>query len=110
MAADGFKGASTDASKGAFQTLDVTRFRQAMAKLHEVVGCGRGRVEITRRGCDDACVLISKCELEALEQALEILSNSADYKAMCDNISQLVAACANCDDQGEQKSAGPAVS
>ena len=96
--------------QGAFQTLDVTRFRQAMAKLHEVVGCGKGRIEITRRGCDDVCVLISKCELEALEQALEILSQSAEYKAMCENISQLVAACAGCEEpaQGNQGNAGPA--
>ena len=50
-----------------FQTLDLTRFRQAMAKLHEVVGCGKGRIEITRRGCGDACILISKAELESLE-------------------------------------------
>jgi PHD/YefM family antitoxin component YafN of YafNO toxin-antitoxin module len=91
-----------------FQTLDVTRFRQAMAKLHEVVGCGKGRIEVTRRGCDDVCVLISKAELESLEQALEILSQSADYKSMCENINQLVAACAGCDESGEQKPAEPA--
>ena len=108
MDADGSNASAT--ANAAFQTLDVTRFRQAMAKLHEVVGCGRGRVEITRRGCDDVCVLISKAELESLEQALEILSNSADYKSMCDNISQLVAACAACDDGGEQKSARPVAS
>ena len=96
--------------QGAFHTLDVTRFRQAIAKLHEAVGCGRGRVEITRRGCDDASVLISKAELESLERALEILAESADYKAMCQNISQLVAACAGCEDQGEQKNAGPVTS
>ena len=81
-----------------FQTLDVTRFRQTLAKLHEAVGCGHGRIEITRRGCDDACVLISKCELEALEQALEILARSADYKTMCDDLTQLVAECDGCAD------------
>ena len=93
-----------------FQTLDVTRFRQAMAKLHEVVGCGKGRVEVTRRGCDDVCVLISKCELEGLEAALEILSQSEAYKKMCDDIAQLVAACAGCEEQGEQKDTGPVAS
>ena len=93
-----------------FQTLDVTRFRQTMTKLHEAVGCGKGRIEITRRGCDDACILISKAELESLEQALEILTQSAEYKSMCDNLSQLVAACAGCEEQGEQKNAGPVAS
>ena len=57
-----------------FQTLDVTRFRQTLAKLHEAVGCGNGRVEVVRKGCADVCVLISKAELESLEQALEILA------------------------------------
>jgi hypothetical protein len=93
-----------------FQTLDVTRFRTAMAKLHEAVGCGRGRIEITRRGCDDHCVLISKAELESLEQALEILTQCDHYKSMCDQLSQLVAACAGCDDQGEQKDPGAVAS
>src|SRR4051794_189749 len=79
-----------------FQTLDVTRFRATLARLHEAVGCGAGRVEVTRRGCDDVCVLISKCELDALEQALEILSQSADYKAMCDNLQSVVSQCAGC--------------
>ena len=107
MAAKGLQ-----APQGAFQTLDVTRFRQAIARLHDAVGCGRGRVEVTRRGCEDVCVLISKAELESLERALEILAESAEYKAMCENISQLVAACAGCEEQGrgEQKTAGPAAS
>ena len=94
MAADGLQGQS----RGAFQTLDVTRFRQTLAKLHEAVGCGHGRIEVTRRGCDDVCVLISKCELEALEQALDILAQSAEYKAMCDSLQSVVAQCAGCDD------------
>jgi PHD/YefM family antitoxin component YafN of YafNO toxin-antitoxin module len=79
-----------------FQSLDVTRFRQTLAKLHEAVGCGHGRVEVTRRGCDDVCVLISKCELDALEQALEIFAQSAEFKAMCDNLQSVVAQCAGC--------------
>ena len=81
-----------------FQSLDVTRFRQTLAKLHEAVGCGHGRVEVTRKGCDDVCVLISKCELEALEQALEILARSAEYDAMCAALQKVVADCAGCAD------------
>lgn len=80
-----------------FQTLDLTHFRSTLAKLHEVVGCSRGRVEVTRRGCDDVCVLISKAELEGLERALEILAECAEYKSMCSQIEQLVASCDGCD-------------
>ena len=79
-----------------FQSLDVTRFRQTLAKLHEAVGCGHGRIEVTRKGCEDVCVLISKCELEALEQALEILARSAHYDAMCADLQKVVAECAGC--------------
>jgi len=79
-----------------FQTLDVTTFRQALAQLHEAVGCGNGRVEVIRGDCDDVCVLISKSELQALEHALEILAQSAEYKAMCDSIQSVAVACGDC--------------
>ena len=29
-------------SADCFQSLDVTRFRRALANLHELVGCGKG--------------------------------------------------------------------
>ncbi len=79
-------------SADGFETLDVTQFRRALAKLHEQVGCCRGRVEVKRKGCDDVCVLIGKAELEAMEQALEILSNTAEFKAMCATLSEVAAA------------------
>ena len=79
-------------SSECFQNLDVTRFRRALANLHELVGCGKGRVEVTRRGCDDACVLISKAELESLERALQIFAESAEFERMSRQIADLVAA------------------
>ena len=79
-------------SAGAFQNLDITQFRRTLNKLHETVGCCRGRVEVKRRGCDEVCVLISKAELEALEKALEIFCASAEYQSMCDMVTHLVAA------------------
>ena len=79
-------------SSECFQNLDVTRFRRALANLHELVGCGKGRIEVTRRGCDDACVLISKAELESLERALQIFAESAEFERMSRQIAELVAA------------------
>lgn len=81
-------------SPDSFETLDVTRFRQALAKLHEAVGCNKRRVEVTRRGCDDVCVLISKAELESLERALEILAECQEYKSMCEELAQVAASVA----------------
>src|SRR5687767_11970369 len=45
---------------------DVTHVAVAIEELHELVARRRVRVEITRAGCDDCCVLISRQELEAL--------------------------------------------
>ena len=75
-----------------FQNVDVTRFRRALTDLHELVGCGKGRVEVTRRGCADACVLISKAELESLERALQIFAESVEFQRMSSQISEIVAA------------------
>ena len=88
-------GGNTGTNGGAFQALDITRVRRTLAKLHEQVACGSGRVEIRRRGCQDVCVMISKCELEALEKALEILSECENYKAMCETVTQVAAKAAD---------------
>ncbi len=77
---------------GAFRSLDVTSVRRALATLHQQVACGRGRVEIRRRGCDDVCVMISKAELEALENALHILSDTSDFRAMSAMLTEIAAA------------------
>ena len=95
-ASSGNGGASSgNGNGGSFQALDITRVRRTLAKLHEQVACGAGRVEIRRRGCDDVCVMISKCELEALEKALEILSECENYKAMCETVTQVAAQAAD---------------
>ena len=88
-------GGSNGTSHGAFQALDITRVRRTLAKLHEQVACGSGRIEIRRRGCQDVCVMISKCELEALEKALEILSECENYKTMCETVTQVAAKAAD---------------
>src|SRR4051812_17499147 len=82
-------------SSGCFQTMDVVLAGETLARLHEMVADGRGRIEVKRGGCDDVCVLISKTELESLEQALEILCGSSDYQSMCDQLTQLAAATGN---------------
>ncbi|HZL38367.1 MAG TPA: hypothetical protein VFC78_23845 [Tepidisphaeraceae bacterium] len=76
-----------------FQTLELTRLRRALAKVHGQVAGRHGRIEVTHDGCDDVCVILSKAELESLERALEILTETAEYKAMCDTLTQVAAAC-----------------
>ena len=48
-----------------FQSLDLPRLRRAMDRIHEQVANRHGRVELTRSGCDDVCVILSKAELES---------------------------------------------
>lgn len=76
-------------SGGCFHTLGLEQFLKLVDDLHGRVAKGHGRVEITAEGCDDVCILISKAELESLERALEILSETADYRNMCENLSQV---------------------
>ena len=88
-------GNSGNTPAACFQTLDVTRYRETLAHLHQVVGDGHGRIEVRPDGADGdggCCVLISKAELRSLEDALEILSRCAEYKAMCDELTQVAAA------------------
>jgi len=80
-----------DTEHARFSSLDVSRVRRVLARLHEQVSFGQGRVEIKRHGSEHVCVMISKAELEALETALEILSESTEYKSMCENLSRVAA-------------------
>ena len=74
-----------------FETYDVGYVSNALKALHERVTRSNGRVEITRDGCDDCCVLISKAELEGLERALEILADTEQVRAMGEKVAQLAA-------------------
>lgn len=72
-------------SKFSFMSLD--QFQSRLSDLHQNVCCDKGRVEI--HDGDNVCVLISKEELDALEQALEILSNTSDVQSMARTIASL---------------------
>lgn len=76
-------------SAACFQILGLGQFQGLVEESHAKVARGHGRVEITRDGCDDVCVLISKAELDALERALEILAETADFRGMCDHLTAL---------------------
>ncbi len=74
-----------------FECYEVGHVGRSLEKLHAEVVEFKGRIEVTRDGCDDCCVLISKAELESLERALAILSDSDGVKAMCGQLAQLAA-------------------
>lgn len=81
----GVMGMSTDG----YHTLDAGNVGTGLARLHELVVQRRSRVEITRDGCDERCVIISKRELDSLEQALNILAETEGFKSMCAHVTEV---------------------
>jgi hypothetical protein len=75
---------SDDSSFG-FMTID--QVQSGFRRLHGQICRNRGRIEIRHE--QGTCVLISKEELETLEHALEILSNTSDVRKMAQIIEAL---------------------
>ena len=74
------------------RTYDVSTIASAnLAELHELVTRSKARIEITRPGSDDRCILICREELESLERALAILSDTDDVRNLRVQIAQLAA-------------------
>jgi hypothetical protein len=84
------RGVDVDNSRS-FQKLDMSLAKQSLESLHEYVVRRNGRVEIVKAGSPGTTVLVSKAELESLEQAIEILSKVEGAMAMRDEVSRLVA-------------------
>jgi len=79
-----------------FQTLDVSKARNELIALYEQVARSRGRVELTNgENPLDNCVIISKRELEGLERALQILSDTPSVQALSDSIEHLCEVCSD---------------
>ncbi|MDB5322612.1 MAG: hypothetical protein JWN40_4243 [Phycisphaerales bacterium] len=78
--------------ESSFTFISIDQVQDRFSQLHQNVCRARGRVEI--RDGQGTCVLISKEELESLEKALEILSNTSDVRNMARRISCLTHAAA----------------
>ncbi len=72
-----------------FQSLNLAQVQTELMRLYEKVACEKGRVEISSTGGECECVLISKAELESLENALEILSNADGVKHLSAELAQV---------------------
>jgi PHD/YefM family antitoxin component YafN of YafNO toxin-antitoxin module len=94
---------SASTSEGSsFRTVSLAQTEGGRLKqILQQVCREKGRVEI--RDGEHACVLISKEELETLEEALEILSNAPDVR----KIAQTIAAITHTVAQGPLVAAAP---
>jgi len=70
-----------------FTSMSIDQVQLQLSQLHKQVCRAKGRVEI--HDGDNCCVLISKEELDALEQALEILSNTAQVQQIARTVAAL---------------------
>ena len=72
-----------------FMTLDGSQMQSDLLQLLCRTAREKGRIEI--RNCGGAvCMLISKEELDDLESALEILSNTPQGRAIHENVEMFV--------------------
>lgn len=72
-----------------FQTLTLVEVRDSLAELYQLTAKHRGRVEITGKHGEAECVLISKTELDGLERALSILSDSQAVTELTQSLADL---------------------
>jgi PHD/YefM family antitoxin component YafN of YafNO toxin-antitoxin module len=79
------------------RTYDATLVAQSLAQLHEYVTSYNARIEITRAGSGERCVLLSKAELDALERAIEILSDTDDMRHVSEKLAHIAATVAEMD-------------
>jgi len=73
-----------------YPTVDMTKVGRIIRKLHDEVVGQRRRVEIKRAGCQDGLIMISRAELESLEQALAIFANTSEFAEMCQSLKNLL--------------------
>ena len=73
------------------RTYDTAVVAQSLGQLHEYVTRYNARIEITRGTSEDRCVLVSKKELDALERAIEILSDTEDVRHVSEKLAHIAA-------------------
>ena len=70
-----------------FTSMSIDQVQLQLSQIHKQVCRAKRRVEI--QDGDSCCVLISKEELDALEEALEILSNTSQVQKIARTIAAL---------------------
>ena len=79
---------STPTSDGSsFRSVPLVQAEGRLGQILQRVCREKGRVEI--RDGEHACVLISKEELQTLEEALEILANTSDVRRIAKTIAAI---------------------
>ena len=78
-------------SDNGLNNLDLTKLPREIVALYQLVARNHGRVEV--ESPDGGCVIISKAELESLEQALRILADADGMKEVAQELAHVAALC-----------------
>ncbi len=70
--------------------VELSQAGETLKHLHDRVCGSRQRVHISRNDCDDICVMISRHELESLENALSIFADTPEFTSMCQMLSKIL--------------------
>ena len=70
--------------------INIDTSKISLVELHQLAVSQRGRIELTSND-GSTCVLITRNELDALEQALEILAETSEVQAMRKELAQVAA-------------------
>ena len=70
-------------------SLNLNQAREELRQLYKLVAAEKARVEIRDGDGDSGCVLISREELEGLERALEMLSDTEAVRELTAGMAQL---------------------
>jgi len=74
-----------------FQSIEADKVHSTLLQLFDQVIRVNGRIEFMSATTGKSCVLISKTELDSLERALEILSNTDACQQMRDLVATVAA-------------------
>jgi hypothetical protein len=75
-----------------FQSLHLAQVQRDIRDLYQRIAAEKGRIEIRDGNGTSECVLISKAELQTLEEALAILSDRDDVRELAHRVECLAQA------------------
>lgn len=73
-----------------FESMSVQEVRENLEDVINTVSHGKRRIEVVSEN-GDRCVVICKTELDSLEKALSILSDTSEFRDICSSLNQLAA-------------------
>jgi PHD/YefM family antitoxin component YafN of YafNO toxin-antitoxin module len=72
------------------ETMSLQEVRENLSDLVKAMVKGKGRVEFVESG--ERFVILCKDELDSLEKAINILSDTTEFRDICSSMNQLAAA------------------